>query len=124
MPAQFPTVTDVVTQDGIDAYAELSGDFNPLHVDPEAARAAGFERPILHGLASYGIVAKALVDGLLGGEAARLRALEVRFAGTIHPGETIRTEVWRDGDDLLLSATCPERDGQPVLTHATMEVRS
>ncbi|WP_166137682.1 MaoC/PaaZ C-terminal domain-containing protein [Nocardioides ochotonae] len=101
----------------------LNGDLNPLHIDPGFARAAGFEQPILHGLASYGIVAKAIVDGLLDGDATRLESLSVRFAGSIHPGETIRTSVWRDGEELLLSATCPERDGQPVLTHATARVR-
>lgn len=97
----------------------LNGDMNPLHADPAAARAAGFERPILHGLASYGIVAKAVVDGVLDGNAAGLRALSVRFAEPICPGETIRTAVWRDGDDLTLTATCPDREDAPVLSHAT-----
>ncbi|TDD34530.1 MaoC/PaaZ C-terminal domain-containing protein [Saccharopolyspora elongata] len=102
----------------------LNGDMNPLHADPGFARAAGFDRPILHGLASYGLVAKAIVDGLLDGDAARLRAFEVRFAGTLLPGETIRTAVWRDGGRLVLRSTCPERDDAPVLTHATAEVAS
>lgn len=102
----------------------LSGDMNPLHADPSFAQMAGFERPILHGLASYGVVCRAVVDGVLDGDPARVRSFSVRFAGSIYPGETIETSVWRDGDTLTLLATCPERDGQPVLTHATMEVRS
>ncbi|MEV0705317.1 MaoC/PaaZ C-terminal domain-containing protein [Saccharopolyspora sp. NPDC050389] len=102
----------------------LNGDMNPLHADPDFARAAGFDRPILHGLASYGLVAKAIVDGLLDGDAARLRAFAVRFAGSLLPGETIRTAVWRDGGQLVLRSTCPERDNAPVLTHATAEVAS
>ena len=101
----------------------LNGDLNPLHADPSFAAMAGFERPILHGLASYGLVAKALVDGLLDGDAARLAALSVRFAGPLYPGQTIVTSVWRDGDRLRLAAVCPERDGAPVLTHATAVVR-
>lgn len=101
----------------------LNGDLNPLHADPEFAAMAGFQRPILHGLASYGLVAKALVDGLLGGDAGRLASLSVRFAGSLYPGETILTRVWRDGDALLLASDCPERDGAPVLTHATATVR-
>ncbi|AOD22674.1 3-alpha,7-alpha,12-alpha-trihydroxy-5-beta-cholest-24-enoyl-CoA hydratase [Rhodococcus sp. p52] len=101
----------------------LSADMNPLHADPEFAKTAGFDRPILHGLASYGVVCKAVVDGVLGGDPTRVRSFSVRFAGTLYPGETIETEVWRDDDTLTLLATCPERDGQPVLTHATMESR-
>ncbi|MDH6280222.1 MaoC/PaaZ C-terminal domain-containing protein [Prescottella agglutinans] len=102
----------------------LSADMNPLHADPAFAQMAGFDRPILHGLASYGVVCKAVVDGLLGGDPARVQSYSVRFAGSIYPGETIETSVWQDGDRLTLLATCPERDGQPVLTHASMEVRS
>ncbi|WP_305092978.1 MaoC/PaaZ C-terminal domain-containing protein [Prescottella sp. R16] len=102
----------------------LSADMNPLHADPAFAQMAGFDRPILHGLASYGVVCKAVVDGILGGDPSRVQNFSVRFAGSIYPGETIETSVWQDGDTLTLLATCPERDGQPVLTHATMEVRS
>ncbi|GAA4481912.1 MaoC/PaaZ C-terminal domain-containing protein [Rhodococcus olei] len=102
----------------------LSGDLNPLHADPGFAKMAGFDRPILHGLASYGVVCKAVVDGLLDGDPTRVQSFSVRFAGSLYPGETIETSVWRDADTLTLLATCPERDGQPVLTHATMEVRS
>ena len=101
----------------------LNGDLNPLHADPSFAAAAGFDRPILHGLASYGIVAKALVDGLLDGDPTRLASIEVRFASTLVPGETIRTSVWREGERLEFVATCPERDDAPVLSHASAEVR-
>lgn len=102
----------------------LNGDLNPLHVDPELAGSVGFDQPILHGLASYGIVAKALVDGVLEGDASRLASISVRFAGILFPGETIRTSVWRDGSQLAFVATCPERDDAPVLSHAIAEVRA
>jgi acyl dehydratase len=101
----------------------LNGDLNPLHIDPEFAGQAGFDRPILHGLASYGIVAKTIVDRVAGGDPARLAGLSVRFAGTLVPGETIRTRVWRDGDGLVFRSVCPERGDAPVLTHATAELR-
>lgn len=104
------------------ALYRLNGDRNPLHIDPEFARAAGFERPILHGLASYGIVAKAVIDELLDGDASRVRDYAVRFAGVLLPGETIRTRVWRDGDRLLLQASCAERADAPVLTHASLSL--
>ena len=100
----------------------LNGDLNPLHADPEVARAAGFDRPILHGLASYGIAAKTVVDRVLDGDASRLSGLSVRFAGVLRPGQTIRTEMWRTGEEVLLRATCPERDGAPVLTHARARI--
>lgn len=106
----------------------LNGDLNPLHADPAFARAAGFDRPILHGLASYGLVCKALVDGLLDGDVTRLTGLTVRFAGPLVPGESLATSVWREGtaadgtEQLLLHAGCPERDAAPVLTHATATV--
>ena len=72
----------------------LSGDLNPLHVDPALARAAGFDRPILHGLCSYGIAGRALLTLLCADDPARLKRLDLRFASPAYPGETIRTELW------------------------------
>jgi acyl dehydratase len=115
-------VLDTPTTPGQALLYRLNGDLNPLHADPATATAAGFERPILHGLASYGIVAKALVDALLDSDPARLTGLSVRFAGSLFPGQTIRTRVWRDGDQLWLHSTCPERDDAPVLTQASAVV--
>lgn len=117
-------VHDTPTSPGQALLYRLNGDLNPLHVDPEIAEAVGFDRPILHGLASYGIVAKTVVDQALGGDPGRLTGLSVRFAGSLFPGQTIRTEIWRAGDELLLRATCPEREGAPVLTRARARVTS
>lgn len=64
----------------------LSGDWNPLHADPEFAKLAGFDRPILHGLCTYGMTLKAVVDTLLGGDVARVRSHTTRFAGVVYPG--------------------------------------
>lgn len=74
----------------------LNGDLNALHVDPEVARAAGFERPILHGLCSYGVAARAVVKTCFEGDASRLKQFDVRFSAPVYPGETLRTEVWRE----------------------------
>lgn len=120
---QPDAVLDSLTTPQTALLYRLNGDLNPLHADPAFAAAAGFDRPILHGLASYGIVAKAIVDGLLDGDAGGLTDLSVRFAGSLYPGQTIRTSVWRDGEDLRLVAVCPERDDAPVLTHGTGRVR-
>ena len=102
----------------------LMGDYNPLHADPEVARKAGFERPILHGLASYGLVAHALLRQCAGGDAARLKALDIRFAAPVYPGETLVTEIWRvPGQDgqYQLRARVAERD-KLVLSHGYAEL--
>lgn len=75
----------------------LNGDLNPLHSDPALTRKAGFERPILHGLCTMGVVTHALLAALAGYRPERLRAVRLRFSQPVFPGETIRTEIWRDG---------------------------
>ncbi|MQA07148.1 MAG: 3-alpha,7-alpha,12-alpha-trihydroxy-5-beta-cholest-24-enoyl-CoA hydratase [Pseudonocardiaceae bacterium] len=102
----------------------LCGDRNPLHADPEFAAAAGFPAPILHGLCSYGMVCKEVVDGLLDGDVARVASYAARFAGVVYPGETLRTRVWREGDRLLLTTSAAERDDAPVLADVTLTVDS
>lgn len=101
----------------------LSGDLNPLHVDPDAATRAGFTTPILHGLSTYGVVCKAVVDELLGGQPGRVRAYRVRFSGVVYPGETIRVSMWSDGDMVFVEATAVERD-EAVLSGASLDVVS
>jgi acyl dehydratase len=97
----------------------LCGDRNPLHADPEFARAAGFDVPILHRLCMYGIVAKAVTDALLAADVTRVRSFSARFAGIVLPGETLRTQVWRDGPRLLLGTSSLERDA-PALSDAVL----
>ncbi|MEU6733334.1 MaoC/PaaZ C-terminal domain-containing protein [Streptomyces physcomitrii] len=94
----------------------LSGDWNPLHADPEFARLAGFERPILHGLCSYGMTLKAVVDTVLGGEVARVRSYRTRFAGVVFPGETLRIRMWAAEGSVRAEVTAVEREDAPVLT--------
>lgn len=88
----------------------LSGDDNPLHADPEVAQGAGFDRPILHGLCSLGVASWSLTQALAGGDFTRLQHLELRFTAPVYPGETLRTEIWRDGDDISFRARVLERD--------------
>ncbi|KPF72431.1 3-alpha,7-alpha,12-alpha-trihydroxy-5-beta-cholest-24-enoyl-CoA hydratase [Bosea sp. AAP35] len=76
----------------------LSGDLNPLHADPATAAKAGYERPILHGLATYGIAGHALMKALCGYEPGRFRAIDARFSAPVYPGETITTDIWREGE--------------------------
>lgn len=98
----------------------LLGDRNPLHSDPEFAKNAGFPAPILHGLATYGIVCKALVDELLDGDVTRVRSFGVRFTGVVFPGETLRTEAWREGERFLVRTTVRDRDDAPALSDAEL----
>ena len=95
----------------------LCGDRNPLHADPDFAKAAGFPAPILHGLCSYGIVLRTLTEQLLGGDATQVGGFGVKFAGVVFPGETIRVRGWREDGRIVGSATVAggERDGAPVL---------
>ncbi|WP_422744509.1 MaoC/PaaZ C-terminal domain-containing protein [Mycobacterium sp. WMMD1722] len=94
----------------------LCGDRNPLHSDPEFAAAAGFPRPILHGLCTYGIACKAIVDTFLDGDVSRVASYGARFAGVVFPGETLRANVWKDGDTLLATITAPSRDDAIALS--------
>lgn len=100
----------------------LLGDKNPLHADPQFAAFGGFERPILHGLCSYGVVCKAVVDTLLEGDTKAVAAYRARFAGIVIPGDTIVTSMWKEGSVIHLEATDKER-GTPVLTRASIKVR-
>ncbi|KOU57570.1 3-alpha,7-alpha,12-alpha-trihydroxy-5-beta-cholest-24-enoyl-CoA hydratase [Streptomyces sp. MMG1533] len=93
----------------------LSGDRNPLHADPEFAKVAGFERPILHGLCTYGITLKAVVDTLLGGDVTRVRGYATRFAGVVYPGETLRVRMWRREGSVRVAVSAVERDDAAVL---------
>lgn len=89
----------------------LCGDENPLHADPDFARRAGFARPVLHGLCTYGVVLKAVVDALLPeGGPARVTGFDARFAGVVHPGETLRIELWRESGAARVRASVPERE--------------
>lgn len=94
----------------------LCGDRNPLHSDPEFAAAAGFPRPILHGLCTYGMTCKAITDALLDGHAGAVAAYGARFAGVAFPGETLRVGIWKDNGRFLASVVAPSRDNAVVLT--------
>ncbi len=100
----------------------LSGDKNPLHADPNFAAFGGFDRPILHGLCSYGITCKAVVDTMLDGDVNKVARYQARFAGVVFPGETIVTSMWKEGDKILVSASSKER-GTPVISNAAVTVR-
>ncbi len=100
----------------------LSGDKNPLHADPEFAKMGGFDRPIIHGLCSYGVVCKAIVDEVLGGDCAAVKRYAARFAGVGFPGETYAISYWREGDQILIAANAKDRDMAPIISNAAITV--
>jgi len=86
----------------------LSGDLNPLHSDPEAANQAGFKRPILHGLASYGVAGVA-VSRALGRSPAEVARLDCRFSGVVFPGDELSFRIWRTQEGAVFQAFVGER---------------
>jgi acyl dehydratase len=104
------------------ALYRLSGDLNALHIDPETARRAGFDRPILHGLCSYGMVAHNIVTRFAGRDPARLAALSLRFSAPVYPGETLAMDYWRDGDAIAFVGRVAER-GVIALGHGRARLR-
>ena len=100
----------------------LSGDKNPLHADPEFAKIGGFDRPIIHGLCSFGIVCKAVVDDVLAGDVTKVARYQARFAGVGFPGETYLISYWKEADKILIQTKSKERDA-PIITNAAITVR-
>lgn len=88
----------------------LSGDYNPLHADPKVAAGAGFPRPILHGLCTFAVASRALLRLACDNDPTKLKAMQVRFSAPVFPGETIRTEIWRDGHIISFRCKAVERD--------------
>lgn len=111
VPETAPEIMcDLVTRPESALLYRLSADLNPLHADPRIAGAAGFPRPILHGLATYGVACHAILKTCCDYRPERLTAFSARFVSPVYPGETIRTEVWRGTNHASFRARVVERD--------------
>jgi acyl dehydratase len=111
IPSRAPdAVCDFGTRPEMALIYRLSGDYNPLHAEPAAAKAAGFDRPILHGLGTFGVSGHALLKTMCGYDPARLKSFSCRFSAPVFPGEMIRTEMWRDGQVVSFRARVVGRD--------------
>jgi acyl dehydratase len=104
------------------AIYRLSGDRNPIHIDPDFAKMAGFDKPFMHGLCTYGIVGRAILRTLCGGDPARFNSFAARFADQVYFGDTIITKIWRvgEGDAIVQAET---QNGSVVLSQARATYR-
>ena len=117
-----PLAVDCPTRPEAALIYRLCGDRTPLHADPAMARAAGFERPILHGMATFGIAGHAILQACCGWDPARLRSIAGRFSSPVFPGETIRVEIWPDApSSFRFRARIAARD-TVVLDHGHAEI--
>jgi acyl dehydratase len=103
-------VCDLETRPEMALLYRLSADLNPLHADLDVAAAAGYPRPILHGLGTFGVVGHALLKSACNYDATKLVSMGGRFSSPVFPGETIRTEMWRDGNVISFRALVPARN--------------
>jgi acyl dehydratase len=111
LPGRAPdAVCDLVTRPEMALLYRWNADMNPLHADPAIAKAAGFPRPILHGLATFGVSGHAILKIMCGYDPNRFKSMAVRFSAPVFPGETIRTEMWKDGPIVSFRARVVERD--------------
>lgn len=110
LPARDPdAVTEQATLPQQALIYRLSGDTNPLHADPSLASVAGFDRPILHGLCSFGFAGRAVLNTFCDGDPARFKSIRARFTKHVFPGETLVTRMWRDADRVFFETVVKER---------------
>jgi acyl dehydratase len=123
IPTQNPDFV-FAAQTGPDQAAlyRLTGDRNPLHIDPAVAKAVGFKEPILHGLCTYGVACRRFVQEVLKGEAERLKSYAARFSSPVIPGESLQVKAWEGGPGLYLLEVYNAQGGA-VLKNGVIEVR-
>jgi acyl dehydratase len=111
VPTRAPDLSvDIVTRADQALIYRLNGDRNPLHSDPQSAKMSGFPRPILHGLCTYGITCRAVLQHVLGYDADQIKSHQVRFSSPVFPGETITVDLWNDGKEISFEARVQSRN--------------
>ena len=124
VPKRAPDKTcDIATLPQAALIYRLSGDYNPLHAEPAVGKKAGFPRPILHGLCTYGVAARAVLRSYCGYDASKLTGFDARFSSPVFPGETIRTQMWKDGGVVSFECQVLERPGTVVIRNGRAEIK-
>ncbi len=122
-PRREPDLScDITTRSDQALFYRLTGDRNPLHADPAAAGAVGFERPILHGLCTFGVACKAVLQTICDYDYTLIEAFDGRFSSPVLPGDTITTDMWQDGNVVSFQCTASER-GVVVLRNGKCTLR-
>ncbi|MDO8329571.1 MAG: SDR family NAD(P)-dependent oxidoreductase [Fluviicoccus sp.] len=122
-PAREPdAVIEEKTADNQTLLYRLSGDWNPLHADPAFAKAFGFEKPILHGLCTFGYVGRHVIKAFCGNDGRRFKSIKVRFADSVFPGETLITRMWKESDIRIIVETSVKERNSVVIRNAAVEL--
>ncbi len=121
-PERAPDVThEEATLDRQALIYRLSGDINPLHADPDMAAVGNFDRPILHGLSTYGFAARTVLRHFADGDPARFKSMSARFSAEVYPGETLVTDMWQTDAGIVFQTRSKQRDAL-VLSNARIVV--
>lgn len=116
------TVIEEKTADNQTLLYRLSGDWNPLHADPDFAKAFGFDKPILHGMCTFGYVGRHIVKAFCGNDGRFFKNIKVRFADSVYPGETLVTRMWRESDTRIVFETKAKERDTVVIRNAAVEL--
>ncbi|THD60432.1 MaoC/PaaZ C-terminal domain-containing protein [Phenylobacterium sp.] len=121
IPGRKPDLSvDIATREDQALLYRLNGDRNPLHSDPESAKRSGFPRPILHGLCTYGITCRAVLQAITGYDPDQIASHQARFSAPVFPGDTITVDLWKDGKEISFEARVQARNATVIKNGLTV----